>query len=436
MIRRPIRLMSGLAMHFPIAIGVSRRRGHWYVLSVLLCSAMVATACGSSNAALGDKTSGTAKASATAKPYNIYALLGVTGAEAALGTVEKQALQKVETVVNSSGGINGHQLHFIIEDNKSTPSVAVSLAAAIIAKRVPIFFNGSVGATDSAVDALIGNSTTGPVDYDLSPVYQAPADSYIFSTAASVLQNSEALFTYAKNKGWNRVAILTTTDASGTAILRSFTEVLKMPQFSGLQVVASETADPSAVSMTTQVAKIAAAKPQVVFAGMTGPPLGVLLKAASQFQLTDQVPFIVTDSNADRSIMHAYAGILPKTILFGSQRYQAGLSCLSGQARTVTQQFYTAWGRQPGSSEGFAWDPAMVVVQALKTLGTDATAQQIHSYIESLTGYQGVMGPMDFNGGNQRGLGLNSIYITKWNPTSNSWVGVSGPGGMLVAGGC
>jgi hypothetical protein len=76
-----------------------------------------------------------------------------------------------------------------------------------------------------------------------------------------------------------------------------------------------------------------------------------------------------------------------------------------------------------------AWDPANIVVEALKTLGTKATASQIKDYVSSQTSLTGVNGIYDFKSVPQRGLTVKNVLVTRWDPTADTWVVVSQPTG-------
>ena len=65
---------------------------------------------------------------------------------------------------------------------------------------------------------------------------------------------------------------------------------------------------------------------------------------------------------------------------------------------------------------------ALIVVDVLRHLGTNATADQIRAYIESLHGYAGVNGMMDFRDGRQRGVQAYATAIVGWDEAKNGFV--------------
>ena len=60
----------------------------------------------------------------------------------------------------------------------------------------------------------------------------------------------------------------------------------------------------------------------------------------------------------------------------------------------------------PDEGDALAWDPALILVSALKKLGTNATAAQIQQYISSLTAFEGIDGTYNFTASQPDNRGL------------------------------
>ena len=72
----------------------------------------------------------------------------------------------------------------------------------------------------------------------------------------------------------------------------------------------------------------------------------------------------------------------------------------------------------------------MIVIDALRHLGTKATATQVRDYIEKLHDFAGVNGMYDFRRGDQRGLDPDSSVMVVWDKPDGKFVTVSKPGGQ------
>ncbi len=79
-----------------------------------------------------------------------------------------------------------------------------------------------------------------------------------------------------------------------------------------------------------------------------------------------------------------------------------------------------------------AWDPAYLVVTALRTIGPNATAQQVKDHLSNQTHLAGINGIYDFKAVPQRGLTAHNALVSLWNPSADVWKVVSEPTGIPV----
>jgi hypothetical protein len=75
------------------------------------------------------------------------------------------------------------------------------------------------------------------------------------------------------------------------------------------------------------------------------------------------------------------------------------------------------------------WDPALIVINAYKKLGTNATATQLRAYLSDLHGFAGANGVYDFRDGSQRGLTEANAIMVRWDAGRDTWVAISKFGG-------
>ena len=76
----------------------------------------------------------------------------------------------------------------------------------------------------------------GPVQYCFSPGIHPVANSYTFSSSISTDDLATAALRYFHGKHWNRVALITSTDASGQDAERAFVEASRRPENAGLSL--------------------------------------------------------------------------------------------------------------------------------------------------------------------------------------------------------
>jgi branched-chain amino acid transport system substrate-binding protein len=86
-------------------------------------------------------------------------------------------------------------------------------------------------------------------------------------------------------------------------------------------------------------------------------------------------------------------------------------------------------GITPDVAAALAWDPGMIIVDALRQLGPAASAAQLRDYISHLKNYAGINGVYDFTAIAQRGLDVGAAVVTLWDPEKKVWTPVSQPAG-------
>jgi branched-chain amino acid transport system substrate-binding protein len=411
-------------------------RGWPVRLTALSAAALTAAAvagCSSSSSGASDPSAGSSSsgASASGSAYTIHAIVSETGSASFLGTEEAAAFNALAKHVNATGGIDGHPLAFAISDNQSTASTSVSLASPLVGQ-APVLLVGSITSTDKPVDDLA--TSNGPVVYDLSPGDHPALGSDVYSSSNSTTNQTQAFINFAESKGWKKVAVINSTDSSGQD---GWTNIQRAVAGSNgaVTVTDHEAFDPTAVSVTTQLSKIKATNPQAVLVWTTGTPLGTVLSGMQQLGM-NSLPTMTTNGNASYSEMQKLAGELPAQLYFPGAPFMVGPQDLAGQTKTEVQAFDTAMQaagqKVPDEGDALAWDPGLILVSALRKLGTSATASQIHQYIDSLTSFAGINGTYNFTDksiSDNRGLTITSVYIAQWSKSQDEWTAASGPAG-------
>lgn len=419
-----------LLSRFGLGPGVRRTTT---LISAGALAASILAACGSSAASSSSTTAASTGSTKTASssPVVIHAILSETGQGGFLGSRQAKALQVLAKSVNAAGGIDGHPVQMDILDNETSPITAVSLANKLISQNVPFFLNGSIGAVDKAVDAL--STPSGPFIYDLSPVEHPPAGSKIFSAGFSLSLEIQSDLNYFKSKGLTRIAALTSTDASGVAGYTTLQQELALPQFSSIHLVTHQTFGDSDVSVATQLSVIKADHPQAMITWATGTPLGTILNGMSSLGM-DNLPTTADSGNGSFAEMKQFGSKVPKDlyIAIGSLTVPASQLPAGPVQRQVSsfQSEVSAAGGTPGLGWGLAWDPASLLIGALKHLGVNATSGQILSYMENLHNVPGVIGMYNTSTSNHRGLTTSAVYLASWN--GSKFVVASGPGGQAL----
>jgi branched-chain amino acid transport system substrate-binding protein len=361
------------------------------------------------------------------EPYEINAILPLTGSGAFLGQGFIQALRLVEKQTNATGGIHGRQMKLVIADDQSSPQIDVQLLTPLIAKHVPVVIDGGPVAMCRAATPLV---TNGPVLYCLSPALYPPIGGYAFSTSGSSEDETHALVNYMRSRHWKRVAILTPTDATGQEFERVIHQLMALPENREFETVAFEHFAPADISIAAQMSKIKDSRPDVVMAWGTGTATATEYRALKDAGL--DVPVVGANGNQSYAAMEQWASILPRQYYQYAMKWPLYQKLRPGPVKSAMATMYKAFASEnarPDIGASGAWDPISIVVATLRALPDPASAQQLRDAILQLHGYAGINGFYDFRIGNQRGLGLKDCIVVRWNAATKTFEAVSGSAG-------
>lgn len=361
-----------------------------------------------------------------ADPFDINAILPLTGPAAFIGKASAEGLEAAESIANKSGGIGGRPVHFVIVDDQSNPANDVQLADDLIAKKVPIIMGSALVANCNAMVPLV---KSGPVLYCLSPALRPETGSYVFSGGVAASDTIIVAIRYARARGWTRIATINPTDATGQDADKSIAAALAEPGNQGLQVVDREHFNGTDVSVAAQIARIEAANPQLVIAWASGTAIGTVFRAIHDASF--DVPVLTSNANATYAQMKAVAAFAPKELYFSGVPSMEPDQVTDRATKRAVDAYDAALAAMNVRPEVQAtcYDPALIVIEAFRKAGLNATPDQLRDAISGLRGFVGANGPYDFRTYPQRGLGVNTATVLRWDAAKGTWYGVSAPGG-------
>lgn len=348
-----------------------------------------------------------------ADPIEIDTMLSMTGPAAAIGLENAKTLAVLETTVNESGGINGRPVKFVIHDDTSSPQNVIEQLNRLIARKAPVLLGPALVALCQPILPLIEKS--GPVTYCLSTPVQPPNGSFMVTASTSTRLYIPLTMRFLRARGWTRIAMLTTTDASGQTYDRDFDALLASPEGRGLEVIDREHYNPTDVSVMAQLAKIKAQQPQVLINYSIGPALGTFLRQAYDAGIT--VPMIGSAANLSVAQLSNYKSFAPKELYFAGSSGGVPDPSAPPEVRAARDRFYRAFQKAGMKAEflnTIPWDPAMLLIEAIRKYGSDAKPEQIRDFLANLRGWTGVEGVYDFRKYPQRGLGPENNSIYRW----------------------
>ena len=365
-----------------------------------------------------------------ADEYVVNAILPITGNASFVGVAHRATLKLAEEVMNKRGGFGGRPFQFRFFDDQTSPQIAVQAANEILASKPVAMIGSSLVAMCNAELPLLRN---GPFTYCISPGIYPPPGSYMFSGGVATKDLLGALISYVRNRGFTRIASLTSTDATGQDIESAFTQIMSLAENKDMKLVQRARFTVGDLSVSAQMANIKAANPEILIAWTTGGSIATIFKSAIQSGL--DIPIATTNGNQSNAIMEQFASFLPKTLYVPTSMFpdNEGFLKLDPRIDAAQKEFYAIMkaGNLPVDymSAGI-WDAAILTLTALQKFGPTATAAQLREHLASQTDLVGINGFYDFKTNPQRGLDSRNAVVTRWSAEDKKWIVVSGAAGQ------
>jgi branched-chain amino acid transport system substrate-binding protein len=365
-----------------------------------------------------------------ADPVEVPVVLSETGQGAFLGSQLRQGMQLAEQLANKNGGIGGRPLKLDFYDDQTNPQVAIQLFNQFVAKHASVVIGPAFTAPCLAAVQIV--QSNGPVELCSSPALHPTHGSYVFSMTPGVNDDIAVLVRYFRLHGWNRIGLITSADATGQTVEHELAAVLSLPENQSLKVVESDRFALSDISVAAQMARLRSANCDAIIAWTTGAPWGTLLHGINDAGL--RVPIAGSPGDMVNAQMEQFSSILPKNLIFPGVNGMVRNALRPGPVLDAQKAYYASLDAahvRGDFGDLISWDTTMIVVNALRKFGPDASADQVRSFILGLHGWSGVEGVYDFGDREQRGVGQNALFIAAWDARKNDWIALSRPGGYL-----
>jgi branched-chain amino acid transport system substrate-binding protein len=359
-------------------------------------------------------------------PYELNAILPLTGAFAFFGQASQKTMSLVADRVNATGGIHGRSVRMTFLDDQSSPQLDVQYASALIAKKTAVILGPAVTATCAAVAPLV--KAAGPLMFCISPYIDT--GSYVYVTAGTALDNAIVVLRYYREHGYKRFAMLNSTDASGAALDKAFEDAFALPEFASLNLIAHQHFAPADQSVAAQMAVIKASGPQVLISWTVGSPFSTVIRGIHDSGL--DVPVCANGANMTIAQISQLASIAPKELDFLTIPAAVRGSAVEPRIAKVQHDLNTMFekaGLKVDGGYANGYDMTILVMDALRNTPPDPTAAQMQTYFSHLHDFPGANAIYDFRSG-QRGSGQYGFELARFNASKNDFEPISKPGGV------
>ncbi|HRK25474.1 MAG TPA: ABC transporter substrate-binding protein [Beijerinckiaceae bacterium] len=341
-----------------------------------------------------------ASAAAAQEPLKIGIVSVLSGPQATLGQQLRDGFQLA--VKDMGGKLGGRPVELVIVDDELKPDVAVTKVRTVLERDKvdfvvgPIFSNILQAIHKPVVDSgtILISPNAGTSNFAGKQCHEN-----FFVTSYQNDQPHEVLGKYAQDKGFKRAYIMAPNYQAGKDSLAGFKR-----HFKG-EIVDEVYTQLGQLDFAAELAKIAAAKPDVFFVFMPG-GMGVnLVKQFRQAGLADKVPFL-SAFTVDESTLPA--------------QQDAALGFLSGmswapnmdnpQSKRFVAGYEAAYSIVPGSYAMQAYDAAQLIDSALKqTKGSTADKAALRAALKKAD-FTSLRGKFKFN---TNGYPIQDFYVVK-----------------------
>jgi len=208
-----------------------------------------------------------AAATLASADINVGVTVSATGPAASLGIPEKN------TIALMPQTIGGQKVNYIVLDDASDTTTAVANTRKLITEsKVDIVLGSTTTPNSLAMLDVASESQTPMISMAASATIVEPVDAkrrWVFKTPQNDIMMSLAIATHMQFRGIKTVGFIGFNDAYGEGWFREFSKVAGVK---GLTIVASERYSRTDTSVTGQVLKLVAAKPDAILIAASGTP--------------------------------------------------------------------------------------------------------------------------------------------------------------------
>jgi branched-chain amino acid transport system substrate-binding protein len=223
-------------------------------------------------------------AGAMAQDIKVGVTLSATGPAASLGIPERNTFALLPK------SIAGHKIDYIILDDASDTTTAVKNTRKLITEdKVDVVVGSTITPNSLAMIDVVAEGETPMISMAASSKIVEPVDAkrhWVFKTPQNDQQMATVIVSYMKAHGVHTVAYIGFADAYGEGWWGAFSSIA---EGRGLKIVGNERFQRTDTSVTGQILKIMAARPDAVLIGGSGTPAALPQKTLKERGYTGKI---------------------------------------------------------------------------------------------------------------------------------------------------
>ncbi len=348
---------------------------------------------------------------------NVGVTVSATGPAASLGIPEKN------TIALMPKTIAGQKINYIVLDDASDTTAAVSNTRKLITEnKVDVIIGSTTTPNSLAMIDVVSENQTPMISMAASARIVEPQDAkrrWVFKTPQNDIMMSLAIVQHMADAGVKTAGFIGFADAYGEGWFQEFS---KIAAIKGVQVVASERYARADTSVTGQVLKLMAAKPDAVLIAGSGTPAALPQKTLKERGYAGK--YYQTHGVANNDFLRVGGKdvdgtFLPSGPVLVADQLPTGHP-LKKSALAYVAAYEAAYGKGSVSTfGGHAWDAGLLmsvaVPVALKKAqpGTPAFRAALRDALESVKDLHGAHGVFNMSATDHLGMDQRARVMVK-----------------------
>ncbi len=354
---------------------------------------------------------------------NVGVTLSATGPAASLGIPEKNTVSLLPKTMG------GQKVNYIVLDDASDTTGAVTNARKLMADKVDIILGSSTTPASLAMIDAVAEGKTPMISLGASAAIIEPQDGgkkrWVFKTPQNDIMMALAIAGHMADHGIKTVGFIGFSDAYGEGWYK---ETVKALDLKKIKLVANERYGRTDTAVTGQVLKLMAAKPDAVLIAGSGTPAALPEKTLKERGYTGKI--YQTHGVANNDFLRVGGKDVDGTLLPAGPVLVAEQLPASNPVRKSALEYIHAYEAAYGKGSvstfgGHVWDAGKVLAAAVPAAlkggqpGTEAFRSALRDAMEQVkdvAGAHGIfnMSPQDHLGLDQRGVVMVKIENGKW----------------------
>ncbi len=302
-------------------------------------------------------------ASAAQADINVGVTVSATGPAASLGIPEKNTIALMPTM------IAGQKINYIVLDDASDTTAAVTNARKLINEhKVDVLLGSTTTPNSLAMIDVAAEAQTPMISMAASARIVEPQDAkkrWVFKTPQNDIMMSLAIVGHMADAGVKSVGFIGFSDAYGEGWYQEFSKIAALKN---IQIIANERYNRTDTSVTGQVLKIVAAKPDAVLIAASGTPAVLPQRALKERGYAGK--FYQTHGVANNDFLRVGGKDVEGTFLPSGPVLVAGQLPASHPLKKSAQEYVAKYEKANGAGStstfgGHAWDAGKLMEAAV-----------------------------------------------------------------------